>query len=105
MALETLRHSTAHLMAAAINKIYHDAKFGIGPAIEDGFYYDIDIILHEEDFKKIEEEMYILAKQNLKFEKEEINYKRAKEIFKKQPYKLELIEELRNEKIIIYSLG
>src|SRR3989344_1227309 len=92
-------------MAAAINKIYHDAKFGIGPSIEDGFYYDIDIILHEEDFKKIEEEMYILAKQNLKFEKEEINYKRAKEIFKKQPYKLELIEELRNEKIIIYSLG
>lgn len=103
--LETLRHSTAHLMAAAISKLFPNAKFGIGPAVEDGFYYDIDLELQEEDLKKIEEEMYSLTKKNLKFEKEEISYKQAKELFHNQPYKLELIEGLKDEKITIYKLG
>ena len=83
--IETIRHSTAHLMAAAIQKLYPKAKFGIGPAIENGFYYDVELDeqLTPADLKKIEKEIKNLQKQNLKFTKEEINIDDAIKLFKK----------------------
>ncbi len=93
--IETIRHSLAHILAYAVQKIYPGTKFGIGPAIENGFYYDLDLpkSLAPEDLPKIEEKMREIIKQNIKFEKKIISKNEAKEIFKNQPYKLELIEE------------
>ncbi len=105
--LETLRHSTSHLMAAAVQELFPHVKFGIGPAIENGFYYDIDTDLHgqnakghrltESDLIKIEKKMKELARKNLKFERKKITIKQAEELFKKlnQPYKLEFLEDLK----------
>ncbi len=105
--IETIRHSLAHLLALAIKKIYPQTKFGIGPAIENGFYYDFDLLqtLTLENLPKIEEKMRELIKRNIKFEKKIVSKKEAKEIFKEQPYKLELIEEIPEEKVSIYQSG
>ena len=98
ISLETMRHSASHLMAAAILELYPEVKFGIGPAIANGFYYDLDLpfSLTPEHLKKIEKKMNELKKRNLKFEKSELTIKEAGELFKKldQPYKLELINDL-----------
>jgi len=106
MKIETLRHSLSHILAAAVQELYPDTRFGVGPAIENGFYYDFQLtqVISSEDLLKIEEKMKELIKQKLKFEKKIISKKEAKEIFKEQPYKLELIDELR-EKISIYQTG
>lgn len=97
-SLETIRHSLAHIMALAVKNLYPEAKFGIGPVIENGFYYDIDIgkPLSLEDLPKIEAEMKEIIKQGISFKKKEVSLKEAKEIFKElgQPYKLELINDL-----------
>ena len=97
--IEILRHSAAHLMAAAIQKLYPDAKFGVGPTIENGFYYDVELDkqLGPEDLKKIEKETQKLASQNLKFEKQEMSIEDATKLFKKldQPYKVELLKDLK----------
>ena len=107
--LKTIRHSLAHVMAHAVLNLYPKTKFGIGPTTEDGFYYDFDLpsSISDKDLPKIEKEMKKLIKKNLPFKKEFISYQKAKEIFKNQPYKLELIEELKKnkEKISIYTLG
>ncbi len=105
--LEIQRHSMAHVMAAAVQNLYPQAKFGIGPVIENGFYYDIDfsgcyrgasrqkaINLTPEDLPKIEKEMKKIIKADIKFEKREIGLSEAKKIFKNQPYKLELLEDI-----------
>ncbi|MBU2576012.1 threonine--tRNA ligase [Patescibacteria group bacterium] len=96
--IETIRHSTAHLMAAAIQKLYPKAKFGIGPSIDEGFYYDIELDeqLSPQDLKKIEKEMINLQKQDLKFEKEEIKIDDAIKLFKKlkQNYKVQLLKDI-----------
>ena len=107
MNIDTLRHSLSHILAYAIQELYPGVKFGMGPSIENGFYYDFDFSHtnlresdHEltriipEDLPKIEKKMRELIKQNLKFEKKIVSQEEAKEIFKNQPYKLELIEEL-----------
>ncbi len=76
MDLEMLRHSTSHIMAAAVQELYPHAKLGIGPAIEDGFYYDFDIpnvTLTPEDLEKIEKKMKELIKKNIPFERKEIS--------------------------------
>ena len=72
--LEIQRHSAAHLLAAAVQALYPKAKFGVGPVIENGFYYDIDFgdNISEEDLKEIEKKAKHLTKQNLKFEREEV---------------------------------
>lgn len=103
---ETIRHSCSHLLAAAIQRLYPEAKFAIGPAIENGFYYDFEFSqpLAEADFPKIEKEMARLQKQNLKFESKVVSKKEAQDIFSQQPYKLELIGELE-DKISVYQLG
>lgn len=95
MKIETVRHSLAHILAYAVQELYPGTKFGIGPAIENGFYYDFELprTISPEDLPKIEKKIQELIKQNIKFEKKLISKKEAKEIFKNQPYKLELIEE------------
>src|SRR5690606_33038264 len=88
-------HSTSHLMAHAIQSIYPEAKFGVGPAIESGFYYDIDINsnLTEDDLKKIEDKMIAISKENNSFEREELSKDKAIEFFKNKGdnYKLEIL--------------
>jgi len=106
-ALDVLRHSTAHLLAEAVKKLYPQAKFGVGPVIEDGFYYDIDLgddVLTESDLKTIEKEMKKIASQNSKIERAVLSYDEALEFFKEDPYKVELIKDLpKDEEISIYS--
>ncbi len=94
--LDHLRHSTSHLLAAAILELYPDAKLAIGPSIDNGFYYDIDFgdtKVTEDDFLKIEKEMHELIKSWKSFEREELSAKDAKSQYKSNPYKEELIEE------------
>lgn len=104
-----LNHSAAHLMAEAISLLYKDAKFDIGPAIEDGFYYDIDFgttILKEEDLAKIEAKMKELSKKNEKIIRKEISKEEALALFKNNFYKEEIIKNLdENATISIYSQG
>jgi threonyl-tRNA synthetase len=98
--LEGLRHSTAHLLAAAIIDLYPDAKRTIGPAIENGFYYDFDmgeIKLSDEDFSKIETKMKEIVKKWKGFEKKDVSTEEAKEFYKNNEYKIELIEEFSKE--------
>lgn len=93
--IETIRHSLAHVMAAAVQKLYPDVKFAGGPAIENGFYYDFDTEhrFSEEDFAKIEKEMRDLIKSNGKFEQRYVDLNEAKEIFAEQPYKMEWLND------------
>jgi threonyl-tRNA synthetase len=108
---EVYWHSTSHLMAHAIKSLYPEAKFGVGPAIENGFYYDFDINtkLDEDDLHKIEEKMEKISKEDHKFERVELSKVNAVDFFKKQDdqYKLEILSELdeNNETISIYSEG
>lgn len=102
----TLWHSGAHILAAAIRKLYPKAIFGVGPPVENGFYYDIDnISIKEEDFSKIEEEIKKIVKENLKFERIEVTEAEAKKIFANDKYKIELIKDHKGEKLTIYKLG
>lgn len=106
-ALEVLRHSTAHLLAEAVKKMYPHAKFGVGPVIEDGFYYDMDLgddVLTESDLAVIEKEMKKIASQNAQIKRSVVSYDQALEIFKNDEYKIELIKELpADEEISIYA--
>ena len=106
MKLETIRHSLSHIMAWAVKELYPDAKFGIGPAIENGFYYDFKFKkpLSPEDLPKIENKMKELLKEKVSFTKKEISKPEAKKLFKGQPYKLELIKEMKG-KISTYKSG
>ena len=103
--LEKIRHSASHILAASIKRIYPQTKLAIGPATEDGFYYDFDNLnIKEEDFNKIEEEMKKLISQNLKFSKRYVTKQEAKKLLKNEKYKLELLEELKG-KISFYTSG
>ncbi len=98
--LENLRHSAAHLLAAAVMELYPDAKRTIGPAIESGFYYDFDFgvtPVNEEELAKIEEKMGKLLKDWKGFVRREVTAEEAKEFYKDNPYKLELIEQFAAE--------
>lgn len=101
-------HSTAHLMAYAIKRLFPATKFAIGPSIENGFYYDIDLDqqLSPDDLETIEKEMKAIVKEGPIFEKEVVSKEKAEAIFKDEPYKIELIEDLpADEQISIYRLG
>jgi threonyl-tRNA synthetase len=103
--LEKQRHSFAHVLAIAILRKNPKAKLGMGPDIENGFYYDFkDIEVNEDDFEDLEKEMKEIIKEDLEFKKETITKKEAKKIFKNQPYKLKLIKDLEGE-ITIYRTG
>jgi threonyl-tRNA synthetase len=105
--IEIKRHSLSHIMAYAVQELYPDTKFGIGPAIENGFYYDFlfKTPLTPADMPKIEEKMKELIKKCFDFEKKDISKKEAEKLFAEQPYKLELIAELPEDKITIYKSG
>lgn len=120
--IEQIRHSLAHLLSAAVLEIYPDAKNTIGPAIDNGFYYDFDTdaeltpndaeqtrknTITENDLPKIEQKMREIIKTWKEFTHKEVSAKEAKEFFKNNPYKLELIEELEKtgEKITLYTSG
>ncbi|MCK5320783.1 threonine--tRNA ligase, partial [Candidatus Parcubacteria bacterium] len=97
-----MRHSLSHIMAMAVKELWSKVKFAIGPAIENGFYYDFDFgddKIGEEDLKKIEKKMKYLIKQNLKFEKSELDIDEAieKEKRNKQNYKIELLKDLKKD--------
>lgn len=103
-------HSSAHLMAAAVEELFPGTKFGIGPPIETGFYYDIDLADHtltQEDLQKIEERMYQLAGNDDVYEREEKKWDDAVAYFneKKDPYKIELLDELKGQTITFYHSG
>lgn len=105
-AFEVLNHSTSHLLAMAIQELYKDAKFGFGPAIDEGFYYDIDFKdpITEEDLTKIEKKMHELAAKKFKIEREQVSKEKALEIFKDNPYKIELIKDI-DEDITTFKQG
>lgn len=105
--VDIIRHSTSHIMAQAVTRLYPGTKLGIGPTIEGGFYYDFDLKrrLSAEDFPAIEEEMKKITSENYPFERKVVTKEEAKKIFKDQPYKLELINEIEDETVSIYSQG
>ncbi|MCY1569639.1 threonine--tRNA ligase [Staphylococcus pettenkoferi] len=107
-ALEVLRHSTAHLMAQALKRLYGDVKFGVGPVIEGGFYYDFDMDerISSEDFEKIEKTMKQIVDENHPIERKVVSRDEAKDFFKDDPYKLELIDAIpEDENVTLYSQG
>ncbi|MBQ6323382.1 MAG: threonine--tRNA ligase [Bacilli bacterium] len=108
--LEKLNHSCAHLMAQAVSHLYPQAKFWVGPAIEEGFYYDIDLgddVIKEEDLERIEKEMKKCAKDNKKIVRHELSKAEALEKFKDDPYKVDLISRMDEDEQVIscYSQG
>lgn len=108
--LEVLRHSTAHLMAQAISRIWKNVKFAIGPSIKNGFYYDIDFegaVLAPEDLEKIEAEMAKIVQEDLPIVRTEMPRKEAIEFFRKHGdnYKVEILSELEAETVSLYSQG
>lgn len=107
-ALGILRHSTAHLMAQAMKRLYPSIRFGVGPAIETGFYYDTDQEkqITEEDLPVIEAEMAKIVKENYPIERREVTRAEANEIFADDEYKLEIIADLpEDETLTVYSQG
>ena len=109
-AIEVIRHSTSHIMAQAVKRLYNDAKLAIGPSIENGFYYDFDIEepLTNEDLQKIENEMNNIINENLQFERFEVSREEALKIMEEnnESYKIELINDLpQGEKISLYRQG
>jgi threonyl-tRNA synthetase len=107
-SFDVLNHSTAHLMAQAIRHLYKDAQFGVGPAIEEGFYYDVDFkenSFSDQDLIKLEKQMKQFSEANYPIERMEVSYEQAKEIFKGDPYKLELIEVYKGDQLSVYKQG
>lgn len=109
-AVEVIRHSSAHIMAQAVKRLYKNAKLAIGPSIANGFYYDFDIdtTIIKEDLEKIEKEMNKIVKENLKFERIDVSKEEALKIMKDNDeiYKVELINDLpEGEKISLYKQG
>ncbi|MEJ2237490.1 MAG: TGS domain-containing protein [Gemmatimonadales bacterium] len=107
-ALKVLRHSTAHVLATAVRKIFPAAGIGFGPAIEDGFYYDFEVPrpFTPDDLEAIEREMAEVVKQGFDFVREEVTREEARERFKDDPLKLERLEELGDDEVIsVYTNG
>ncbi len=105
--MEKLWHSTSHILSSAVKELFPEAKLGIGPPIKNGFYYDFDVKepFTPEDLAKIEKKMKEIIARDEKFERKEISKKEALSLFKNEPYKLELIKDLGDEKLSIYSNG
>lgn len=107
--IEMLRHSTSHLMAQAVYRLYPGTKYGVGPAIENGFYYDMDVpnTITEDDLPKIEEEMKKIAAEAIPFERLIVSKDEAIGIFKERgdTYKLELIEGIEDNTLSLYKVG
>ena len=106
--LNTLNHSCAHMMAQAVKHLYPNAKFWVGPVVEEGFYYDMDLgdkMLTDEDVEAIEKEMKKVAKTGVKIYRREITKAEALEMFKDDPYKMDLISGMEDGTITCYDQG
>jgi len=105
--LETMRHSASHVLAEAVLSIFPGAKFGIGPATQDGFYYDFDLPrpLTTEDLPVIQAKMKEIVAADLPFTRDEVSKDEARQLFGAQPYKLELIDDIPDEKVSVYRQG
>jgi len=106
--LNVLNHSCAHMMAQAVKHIYPNAKFWVGPVVEEGFYYDMDLgdaVLNDEDIAAIEKEMKKIAKTGTKIYRREITKAEALEIFKDDPYKMDLLSNMEDGNITCYDQG
>lgn len=108
-SLETLRHSASHVMAYAVQRLFGNVKFAIGPAIADGFYYDFDLeaSIKPEDLKKISEEMKKIIREKVHFRQYAMEKDKAIDFFstRKQNYKVELIRDIKDKQVSIYELG
>jgi len=108
-SLDILRHSTAHIMAQAVKRIFPQVKLGIGPSIKDGFYYDFDLEgdLLSKNLSRIEEEMEKIIKENLPFKRRVVDKREAERVFKKreEPYKLEILNQIKDDKVSLYQQG
>jgi threonyl-tRNA synthetase len=108
--LHVLRHSSAHVLAQAIKRIYGNVKLGIGPVIEDGFYYDVKLehSLTSDDLLAIEKEMETIINENLEIKRMEVSYEEAERLFKEknEPFKLEILKDIpKEENITLYQQG
>lgn len=105
--IEKIRHSLSHIMAWVVREQFPGVKFGIGPTIENGFYYDFGLnqALNPQDLPKIEKRMKEIIRKEISFRIRNLKFEEAKELFKDQPYKLELIRELKDQKITAYQSG
>ncbi|WP_233513088.1 threonine--tRNA ligase [Absiella sp. AM29-15] len=106
--LSVMNHSCAHMMAQAVKRLYPNAKFWVGPVISEGFYYDIDLgdeVIRDEDLPKIEKEMKKIAKDGKRIVRKEISKVEALEMFKDDPYKIDLIQDLEDGNITCYQQG
>ncbi|MBR4579924.1 MAG: threonine--tRNA ligase [Lachnospiraceae bacterium] len=107
-SLNTLNHSCAHMMAQAVKHLYPNAKFWVGPVVEEGFYYDMDLgdkMLTDEDVDAIEKEMKKVAKTGVKIYRREISKAEALEMFKEDPYKMDLLSGMEDGTITCYDQG
>jgi threonyl-tRNA synthetase len=107
IGIDTIRHSTSHIMADAVKKLFPETKLAIGPSIADGFYYDFDTSkpFTQDDLINIEKEMLKIIKDNLQFERIELSHAEAEEKLKDEPYKLELLRDIPDEKVSFYKHG
>lgn len=106
--LSMMNHSCAHMLAQAVKRLYPQAKFWVGPVISEGFYYDIDLgdeVIKDEDLPKIEKEMKKIAKDGKRIVRKEITKTEALEMFKDDPYKIDLIQDLEDGNITCYQQG
>ena len=105
--IENIRHSLSHVLAMAVLELFPEAKLGIGPAVENGFYYDFDLPrnLAPADISKLEQKMREIINKDLPFEQSDIDKTEAKKLFKNQLYKIELIKDIPGEEVSIYTLG
>jgi threonyl-tRNA synthetase len=105
--VEILRHSTAHVMAAAVKELFPDARITIGPPIENGFYYDFDVEtpFTPEDLARIEERMREIVKADVPFTREEATKEQARELFPGEPYKAELLADIPDATVSLYRMG
>lgn len=106
--LNVLNHSCAHMMAQAVKRLYPQAKFCVGPVVSEGFYYDMDLgdeVIKDEDLPKIEKEMKKIAKDGKRIVRKEITKAEALEMFKDDPYKIDLIQDLEDGTITCYQQG
>src|SRR5919202_2474057 len=105
--LEVLRHSTAHAMAQAILELYPGSKLTLGPPIENGFFYDIEVNgrITDEDLSRIEERMRDIVERDLPIQREEVSKAEAESLYADNPYKLEIIEDLEDGDITVYRQG
>ncbi|MCK4375752.1 MAG: threonine--tRNA ligase, partial [Candidatus Brocadiae bacterium] len=107
--LEIMRHSAAHIMACAVGRLFEGVRFGIGPAIRDGFYYDFDLegAISADDFERIEQEMALIIAEEAPFERTELRADEARALMEEagQSYKVELIEEIQDPVVSLYRAG